>query len=71
MRVVIKHTPDPDETITTVPGKVTAHVEMEDGSGEKSDPVEVTLGQQVTLTVTPGSSTEAYLDNTQVQAVID
>lgn len=71
MRIVVKHFADPDETITAIPGKVTAHIEMEDGSGESTEAIDLTLGQQVTYTVTPGSSTEAYLDDTQIQAVLD
>jgi hypothetical protein len=71
VRIVVQHTEDPEEMHTAIPGKVTAHIEMEDGSDESTDPVVLTLGQQLTYTVTPGSSTEAYLDDTQIQAVID
>jgi hypothetical protein len=71
MRVVVQHYPDPEETVTTIPGKVLAHIEMEDGSEESTDPVDVRLGQQLTYTVSAGAGQEAYLDDTQIQAVID
>lgn len=71
MKVVVKHFADPDETITAIPGKVTAHIEMEDGSGESTEAIDLTLGQQLTYTVSGGAGSESYLDDTEVQAVLD
>lgn len=70
MKIVVKHFADPDETITAIPGKVTVHAEMEDGSEESTDVDNLTLGQQLTYVVIPGVD-EAYVDDTQIQAVID
>lgn len=68
MRIVVKHFADPDETITSIPGKVT--VEIEPGAGKSligGEPVELTLGQQANVEI----EGDRLIGSLNVQAVIE
>lgn len=69
MRVVVRHIAEHGAGGGYLPSTVTAHIEMEDGSGEATEPMAIEPGQQLTYTVAP-ASTEAYVEDTQIQSVV-
>lgn len=82
MKIEVKHFADPEETISAIPGKVTVQVTIpeEAGGEDVQGPIDLVLGQQLTLEVTasefeyPGGGIEGCfpaIRDTTIQAAID
>lgn len=82
MKIVVKHFPDPEDPRQLADSKVTVQVTIpeEAGGEDVQGPIDLTLGQQLTLEVAasefeyPGGGIEGCfpaISDTQIQAVLD